>query len=113
MANGVEYFEIPADEAGELKEFYSSLFGWQFEQSEMADYWYIKNADISGGLAPKETPGQMPTVFVDVESIDDYLEKAEKLGAEVVKGMQEMSNGYFAVLEDPQGNTFGIWQDKK
>ena len=113
MANGVEFFEIPAEETGKLKEFYSSLFGWQFEQFEMADSWYIKNAGISGGLAPKETPEQMPTVFVDVESIDGYLEKAEKLGAKPVKRKQEMSNGYFAVLEDPQGNTFGIWQDKK
>ena len=55
----------------------------------------------------------MPTVFVDVESIDGYLEKAENLGAKPVKSKQEMSNGYFAVLEDLQGNTFGIWQDKK
>lgn len=113
MANGVEFFEIPAEETGKLKEFYSSLFGWQFELSEMADYWYIKNAGISGGLAPKETPAQMPTVFVDVESIDGYLEKAEKLGAKPVKSKQEISNGYFAVLEDPQGNTFGNWQAKK
>lgn len=38
MTNSVEYFEIPADEIEELREFYSSLFGWQFEQSEMKDY---------------------------------------------------------------------------
>ncbi len=28
---------------------------------------------------------QMPTMFVAVESIDEYIEKAQKLGAKVVK----------------------------
>jgi predicted enzyme related to lactoylglutathione lyase len=29
-----------------------------------------------------------------------------------VKNKQELSPGYYAVMEDPQQNTFGIWQDK-
>ena len=35
----------------------------------------IKNAGISGGLAPRENSEQMPTMFVAVESIDDYIGK--------------------------------------
>jgi len=108
----VGHFEIPADRSEELKGFYSSLFGWQFEQGENKDYWMIKNAGLSGGLAPKQSPEQMPTMFVNVESIEDYLQKARKLGASVVKDKQELSNGYYAVLEDPQKNTIGIWQNK-
>ena len=30
----VEYFEIPADNVENLKNFYSSLFAWQFEKGE-------------------------------------------------------------------------------
>ena len=108
----MEHFEIPADSTNELKGFYSSLFGWQFEKGQTEDYWMIKNAGISGGLAPKENPEQMPTMFVTVESIDDYTAKAKKLNAKVVKDRQEIDQGYYAVLEDPQQNTFGIWQDK-
>jgi predicted enzyme related to lactoylglutathione lyase len=40
--------------AEELMGFYSSLFGWQFEKGQTQDYWMIKNAGISGGLAPRE-----------------------------------------------------------
>jgi predicted enzyme related to lactoylglutathione lyase len=109
----VGHFEIPADRTDELKSFYSSLFGWQFEKAETEDYWMIKNAGISGGLAPRENPEQMPTTFVTVESIDDYIRKAQGLGAKVVKNKQEINEGYYAVMEDPQKNTFGIWQDKK
>jgi len=50
--------------------------------------------------------------FVNVESIEDYINKAKRLGARVVKDRQEISEGYYAVLEDPQRNTFGIWQNK-
>jgi predicted enzyme related to lactoylglutathione lyase len=65
--------------------FYSSLFGWQFEKGQTQDYWMIKNAGISGGLAPREDAEQMPTMFITVESIEDYVSKAKKLGAKVVK----------------------------
>jgi predicted enzyme related to lactoylglutathione lyase len=110
--HSVEHFEIPADRTEELKGFYSSLFDWQFEKGQTQDYWMIKNAGISGGLAPKENPEQMPTMFVTVESIDNYVSKAKQLNAKIVKEKQEIDQGYFAVLEDPQKNTFGIWQDK-
>jgi predicted enzyme related to lactoylglutathione lyase len=72
----------------------------------------IKNAGISGALAPRENPEQMPTMFVQVESIDDYIGKALQLRAKVVKNKQEIDAGYYAVIEDPQKNTFGIWQGK-
>jgi len=115
MANqghAVGHFEIPADSTEDLKGFYSSLFGWQFEKGQTRDYWMIKNAGISGGLAPKENPEQMPTMFIEVESIEDYIGKAKQLGAKVIKDKQEIDAGFYAVLEDPQENTFGIWQDK-
>ena len=72
----------------------------------------IKNAGISGALMQKENPEQILTQFVTVESIEDYINKAKKLGARVVKNKQEISEGYYAVLEDPQKNTFRIWQNK-
>jgi uncharacterized protein len=76
----VEHFEIPADNVDGLRNFYSSLFGWEFEEGEKQGYYMIKNAGISG--------------------------------ARVVKDRQEISEGYYAVLEDPQKNTIGIWQNK-
>ena len=72
----------------------------------------IKNAGISGALAQKENPQQIATQFVKVESIDNYVSKAKQIGAGVVKDKQEISEGYYAVLEDLQKNTFGIWQEK-
>lgn len=110
--NQVAHFEIPADNVENLKNFYSSLFGWQFERGETQGYYMIKNAGISGALTQKESPQQLSTQFVRVKSIQDYISKAKQLGARVVKDKQEISEGYYAVLEDPQKNSIGIWQDK-
>jgi predicted enzyme related to lactoylglutathione lyase len=96
----VGHFEIPADNVENLKNFYDSLFGWQFERGETQGYYMIKNAGISGALTQKETPQQLSTQFVRVESIEDYITKAKQLGARVVKDKQEISEGYYAVLED-------------
>jgi predicted enzyme related to lactoylglutathione lyase len=51
-------------------------------------------------------------MFTEVESIDDYIRKSEQMGAKVVKSKNEIREGYYAVMEDPQGNTFGIWESK-
>jgi predicted enzyme related to lactoylglutathione lyase len=40
-AHSVGHFEIPADKTDDLKSFYSSLFGWQFEKGQTRDYWMI------------------------------------------------------------------------
>ena len=61
----------------------------------------------------KESPQQVSTQFVKVESIEEYINKAKQLGARVMKDRQEISDGYYAVLEDPQKNAIGIWQDKQ
>ena len=71
-----------------------------------------KKVSISGSLMQKENPEQISTMFIEVESIENYTDKANELGAKVVKNKQEISEGYYAVLEDPQGNTFGVWQNK-
>jgi uncharacterized protein len=47
-----------------------------------------------------------------VESLEDYINKARQLGARIIKDKQEISEGYYAMLEDPQRNTIGIWQNE-
>ncbi len=108
----VGHFEIPAENVDILRNFYSSLFGWNFEKGEKQGYYMIKNAGISEALMQKENPQQVSTQFVNVESVEDYINKAKQLGARVIKNRQEISEGYYAVLEDPQRTTIGIWQNK-
>jgi uncharacterized protein len=51
-------------------------------------------------------------MFIEVEFIENYTDMANELGAKVVKNKQEIAEGYYAVLKDTQGHTFGVWQNK-
>ena len=55
----VEHFQTPVDNVDSLKDFYYSLFGWQFTKGQTQAYWMIKNAGKSGGLIQKENPEQI------------------------------------------------------
>jgi predicted enzyme related to lactoylglutathione lyase len=50
----------------------------------------MKNAEIHGASMQKENPEQISTQFATVESIDDYVDKAQQLGAKVIKNKNEI-----------------------
>lgn len=124
--HGVVHFEIPASDPEKLSRFYADLFGWRIEKMPMgdADYFMTSTVEvdergmpkqpgaINGGIAPRMTPDQRPMNYVNVESVDDYVDKAKGLGATViVEKMPVPGMGYFAQLVDPEGNPFGVWQE--
>jgi uncharacterized protein len=54
---------------------------------------------------------QYITNFIDVNSVDEYSSKIEKLGRKVaVPKMAVTGMGYFAVCHDTENNSFGIWE---
>ena len=51
--------------------------------------------------------------YFGVSNLDQSLAKAASLGARVIKGKQEIPNiGWFAILQDPDNNTFALFQGK-
>ena len=82
------------------------------------EYWLISHKDAGpnetmGGLY-KRTMGEIGLVnYFSVVNIDQSLAKAASLGANVVRGKQEIPNiGWFAILQDPDNNTFALFQGK-
>ncbi len=111
--NNINYFELPDDETNQLKEFYTSLFGWKFEKGkENEDYWYTKNTGIKGAILKRRDNIQNATFYIEVCSIGECISKAKNGGAKILVEKQEISEGYYALLEDPQGCMVGIWEDK-
>lgn len=123
--HGVVHFEIPADDPDTLSRFYMDLFGWRIEKVPMGDsHYYVTSTvevdekgapkepgAINGGIYKRQSPEQSPVNYVNVESVDTYVDKARGLGARVlVAKMPVPGMGYFAHLVDPQGNVFGVWQ---
>lgn len=56
-------------------------------------------------------PGQPPVNYIGVASVDEFVRRAERLGAKVVvPKMPVPEMGWFAQLKDTEGNVFAIWQ---
>ncbi len=111
------HFEIPAKDPEKVAKFYTQLFGWKFQKWQApTDYWLIslkdaKENDTIGGLYPRENLKEQYRNYFMVRSVDETLKNATSLGARVVSGKQEIPNvGIMAILEDPDGNVFALFQ---
>jgi len=116
------HFEIPAKEPSKTVRFYEQLFGWKFTKMEGGnmDYWLISHKDAKspyetlGGLfkAVQGMSQQGILNYFSVKSIDESLKQASSLGATIVMSKQETGRGHFAILTDPNGNTFALFQGR-
>ena len=120
MAGEITHFEIYGDTPGHLAGFYRALFGWGLEKVEGLDYWRIlldpaNPGSVGGGLTtrPRSDPkGWLQ--FVSVDSVDASIALAEEMGARVVRPKTAVPRtAWVAVLADPAGNMFAIWQPDK
>ena len=114
---GVTHFEIYAEKPAGLAEFYHSLFGWQIDKAPGLDYWRIKSdgthpSGISGGLTYRPFPGPRSWVhYVHVDSLDAAVAEVLRLGGKVLRPKTAVpKTAWYAVVADPEGNIFAIWQ---
>jgi uncharacterized protein len=98
------------------QEFYGSLFGWTAEVTP-GGYWMLtlRGRNVAGMFALPEgwPPGWVS--YVSVESADDTAARARELGAAVTiepreVGPPEAQVGLMALLADPEGAAFALWQ---
>lgn len=125
MDHTIVHFEIPADEPERAAKFYRDLFGWQinrWEGGEGMEYWMVETVPtdaagmpvrqgVNGGLMRRMFPGQTPVNYIAVANVDEFVGKAERLGAKVLMGKHPVPGmGWFAQLADTEGNVFAIWE---
>jgi uncharacterized protein len=113
----VTHFEIYGEKPAALAEFYRQLFGWRLERAPGLDYWRIETgaspgSSLAGGLTYRPIAGTRGWIhYVHVASLDDAVAEAERLGAAVLRPKTAVPKAaWYAVLADPEGNIFGIWQ---
>jgi predicted enzyme related to lactoylglutathione lyase len=118
------WFELgTTDEAG-AKKFYSELFGWTVVDYPMGDqgtyhmlqkngldvgaFYKLMDDQVKQGVPPHWMP------YVSVESAANAAEKAKQLGGTVIAGpMDVMEHGRLAVIQDPTGAMFSVWEPLK
>lgn len=100
------------------KTFYSDLFGWATQDSPVPQGGEYTMASLGGrdvaGLMQAQ-PGQPPswTSYVTVADADAAQARASDLGGSVIApAFDVMDAGRMAVIADPAGAVFAVWQAK-
>ncbi|HXS94349.1 MAG TPA: VOC family protein [Candidatus Limnocylindrales bacterium] len=115
--------ELGTTDQAAAKQFYTGLFGWQYEDHDMGPagtYSTVKanGRDIAGcyKLDSKMLEMGIPPhwmLYVGVASADEMAAKAKEAGGTVLQGpFDVMTLGRMAVIKDPTGAVFSIWEPK-
>jgi predicted enzyme related to lactoylglutathione lyase len=100
-------------------DFYSGIFGWEFESAMPADvpgeYFMARkgggNVAAVGSIPEGAPPMAMWNTYVAVASADETAAKVRDSGGTVVmEPFDVMSSGRMAVFMDPEGAAFCVWQ---
>jgi len=114
----VVWFGIPADDMQRAKSFYANLFGWKINPGPGPDFYFIETGGAEdspdGGLKRRNQSSEPIVQYVSVNSVDEYSKKIEKLGGKICLAKTPVPQmGYFAVCQDTEGNSFGIWEQNE
>ena len=102
--------------------FYSGLFGWEFEdvmpEGSEGKYFIgrIRGGDVAAvGSIPEGAPPMVRwNTYIWVESADETAAKARGAGGGVAtEPFDVMDSGRMALLTDPEGAAFCVWQAKE
>jgi len=112
MAGQIVHIEIPADDTGSAREFWGSLFGWQFESYPgPSEYHMTRIAETQGAAISNMEQGKRGMrAYFDVDDIRAGAARVNELGGEAGDPMPVPGMGWFATCTDPHGNEFGLWQ---
>jgi len=114
MGQPVVHFEIGCRDKVKTAAFFSQLFDWKTQDAGPAT---MINTGASSGIqghisALGHEPHNYVTVYVQVDDVQGYLDKAQKLGGKLLVPPVEIPTGTFAWFADPEGNTLGLWKPK-
>ena len=116
------HFEIHAGDPERAANFYSQLFGWEITKWDSpVDYWLVSTGTEPPGIEgailrrmgenpdPQEpTPVIAYVCTVDVEDIDEMIDKAKKLGGVEALGKLEVPGvGWQVYYKDTESNICG------
>jgi predicted enzyme related to lactoylglutathione lyase len=106
--------ELATTDLDRATAFFGELLGWEYETGE-GGYVSIMNAGRQNGAMREQSererdipPNWLP--YFNVDKADEAARRAEDLGARRLISITETHAGRFAVLADPQGAAFALFE---
>jgi uncharacterized protein len=117
------WFELGTSDQKAAGEFYKSLFGWEVVDVPIGEgmvysMYKLAGNDVCAGytLMPSMVKAGVPPywgVYFSTDSADATATRAAELGGSVEQGAFDVfEHGRMAVLKDPEGAVFCLWQPK-
>lgn len=117
------WIELGTNDPNGAKKFYKGLFGWEAEDMPAGpdmNYTMLRIRGLDVGamykLGAEETAHGIPphwNSYVAVASADEAAAKAKALGGNILAdAFDVMDVGRMAIVQDPLGATFEVWQAK-
>jgi predicted enzyme related to lactoylglutathione lyase len=121
-AGAFVWVELGTTDQAAAKNFYASLFGWHANDMPMgpSEYYTIfrlqeRDTAAAYTLSPERSGGAPPhwMLYISVNSADDAAARAAQLGGTVLAPPFDVFDaGRMAVVQDPTGAIFSLWQPK-
>ena len=112
--NTIDYIEISVSDLNRTKSFFSTLFGWKFEDFG-PKYCGFNDGRIDGGFSESAniastTSGSPLLVFYRAD-LDTAVKAVEGAGGSIVKPVFSFPGGRRFHFTDPSGNEYAIWSE--
>ncbi len=116
--------DLSTSDVAAAKRFYGELLGWKGEDLPMgpdASYTLVRRdgREVAGIAAQRieEQAGKVPphwNTYFTVANVDEMAAKVKTLGGKIIAPpVDVMDAGRMAVIADPSGAVFSLWQPKK
>ncbi len=106
--------ELATSDADGAKTYYSSLFGWEYDDRPVGDGQVYSMALRDGKTAAALFSSDQPphwNCYVTVASVDDAAARAGELGGTVMaEPFDVLDAGRMAVIADPTGAALCLWE---
>ena len=123
-AGAFSWVELATTDPKAAVAFYRSVIGWNVVEHDMGPngvytIFTIRDRDVAAaaGQHPQERDMKIPphwNLYVTVEDADAAAKKVEALGGKVeAPAFDVMNHGRMAVIQDPTGAMFNLWQPKE
>ena len=119
----ITWTDLTVPNAGEVREFYSEVVGWESEPVSMGEYDDFNMKSPTSGNTnvgichARGGNAQIPPqwlVYITVENVDKSAQICESLGGKIIVAPKDMAGyGRYCVIQDPAGAVAALFTPGK
>jgi predicted enzyme related to lactoylglutathione lyase len=112
----VVHLELHTGDQARAGAFYARLLRWRPELVRAASGSYLAlelGGGFGGGIVECGTRRPLWLPYVEVDQVEEFTERARRLGAEVLLEPREGPAGWRSVVSSLEGGEVAFWQPKR